>query len=191
VEGCIPFIDSARRTTVWTSAGCCAAWRASALAPTRGAGCPSFICDPAGMCALQRLAHIPFPLSSRVAQGSPLPLLYVLAAQPLAAYIRSQASLGHLQGIPSLTGRLVRLLTNTRTTSQSTFRLLADAERVMQGPIRLFCEASGGRGSSGKAQGLHVGVAEPFSGVHHGTGIRFVDGQDMVRHLGVWVGQGC
>jgi len=190
VEGCILFIDSAKaydRLDI--------GWLLRCL---EGLGFGPNARRWVSLLHLDRLACVryngwrtsPFPISSGVAQGSPLsPLLYVLAAQPLAAYIRSQASLGHLQGITfpdGSAGPFTHQHADDLTVHVSS---LADAERVMQGPIRLFCEASGAEVHPGKAQGLHVGVAEPFSGVHHGTGIRFVDGQDMVRHLGVLVGR--
>jgi len=132
----------------------------------------------------------PFPITSGVAQGSPLsPLLYVLAAQPLAAYIRGQCSLGHLQGHP-IPGRLCRPLTHQHADDLTVHvASLADAQHVMLGPIRLFCEASGAEVHPGKAKGLHIGVPAPFVGVQAGSGIRFVAEQEHVRHLGVLVGR--
>ncbi len=43
----------------------------------------------------------PFPIASGAAQaGRRSPLLYILAAQPLAAHVRGLAARGELRGIP-------------------------------------------------------------------------------------------
>ena len=131
----------------------------------------------------------PFPISSGVAQGSPLsPLLYVLAAQPLAAYLRSLAGRGHLRGIPLPDGTRAPLTHQHADDLTVHVATLADAQVVMQGPIRLFCEASGAEVHAGKARGLHLGVPAPFVGVDEGTGIRFVGPGEPIRHLGVLLG---
>jgi len=131
----------------------------------------------------------PFPISSGVAQGSPLsPLLYVLAAQPLAAHLRGLAVMGHLRGIPFPDGSCAPLSHQHADDLTVHVSTLVDAQVVMQGPIRLFCEASGAEVHAGKARGLHLGVPRPFVGVDVGTGIRFVGPDEPIRHLGVLLG---
>ena len=132
----------------------------------------------------------PFPIASGVAQGSPLsPLLYVLAAQPLAAHIRGLAVRGELRGIPLPDGSVAPYTHQHADDLTVHVASLADAQVVMHGPIRLFCEASGAEVHAGKAKGLHMGVAVPFQGVDAGTGILFVGSQEPIRHLGILVGR--
>jgi hypothetical protein len=130
-----------------------------------------------------------FPIVSGVAQGSPLsPLLYVLAAQPLAAYIRRLGDGGLLRGIPFPDGSVAPFTHQHADDLTVHVAALPDAQVVMQGPIRLFCQASGAEVHAGKAKGLHLGVPQPWVGVDQGTGIRFVDRGEPVRHLGILVG---
>ncbi|MFY7873476.1 MAG: reverse transcriptase domain-containing protein [Limnohabitans sp.] len=132
----------------------------------------------------------PFPIASGVAQGSPLsPLLYVLAAQPLAAHIRGLAGRGELRGIPLPDGSVAPYTHQHADDLTVHVATLADARAIMHGPIRLFCEASGAEVHAGKAKGLHLGVPAPFEGVDAGTGILFVGSQEPVRHLGILVGR--
>ncbi len=132
----------------------------------------------------------PFPIASGVAQGSPLsPLLYVLAAQPLAAHIRGLAVRGELRGIPLPDGSVAPYTHQHADDLTVHVASLADAQVVMHGPIRLFCEASGAEVHAGKAKGLHMGVAVPFQGVDAGTGILFAGSQESIRHLGILVGR--
>jgi len=131
----------------------------------------------------------PFPISSGVAQGSPLsPLLYVLAAQPLAAHLRRITDEGLLHGIPLPDGSLAPLSHQHADDLTVHVASLADAQVVMQGPIRLFCEASGAEVHAGKARGLHLGVLQPFVGADPGTGIQFVGPTEPIRHLGILLG---
>jgi hypothetical protein len=129
----------------------------------------------------------PFPIASGVAQGRPLsPLVYVLAAQPLEAHIRGLAARGELRGIPFPDGSVAPYTHQHADDLTVDVATLADARVIMQGPIRLFCEASGAEVHAGKAKGLHLGVSAPFQGVEAGTGILFVGSQDPSRHLGTW-----
>ena len=134
-----------------------------------------------------------FPVRSGVFQGSPLsPILYVAASQPLAAYTRSLATQGLIRPILLPSGRPAPLLHQHADDTTVHVRTRADARLVIDGPIRLFCRASGSLVQPSKSQGLEVCAPEgglPFSGICPLTGISFVAGTDPVTHLGVLLGR--
>ena len=71
-------------------------------------------------------------------------------------------------------------------------RTRADARLVIDGPIQLFCRASGSQVQPSKSQGLEVCAPEgghPFSGMCPLTGIPFVAGTVPIMHLGVLLGR--
>ena len=71
-------------------------------------------------------------------------------------------------------------------------RTRADARIVIEGPIQLFCRASGSLVQPSKSHGLEVCAPEggqPFSGQCPLTGISFVEGPAPILHLGVLVGR--
>ena len=131
-----------------------------------------------------------FPVISGVAQGSPLsPLLYALAAQPLAAYLRAMAFQGLVHGIP-LPGGGQAPLTHQHADDLTVHVRNRDAAHfVMQGPVQLFCRASAAKIQPLKAQGLEFGVADPFHGVCPLTGIPFAADSHPIRHLGILLGR--
>ena len=111
----------------------------------------------------------PFPVSSGVFQGSPLsPILYVAASQPLAAYTRSLAAQGLICPILLPSGRPAPLLHQHADDTTVHVRTRADARLVIDGPIQIFCRASGSLVQPSKSQGLEVCAPEggqPFSGI--------------------------
>ena len=63
---------------------------------------------------------------------------------------------------------------------------------VIDGPIQMFCRASGSLVQPSKSQGLEVCAPEgghPFSGLCPLTGIPFVAGTVPILHLGVLLGR--
>ena len=135
----------------------------------------------------------PFPVRSGVFQGSPLsPILYVAASQPLAAYTRSLAAQGLIRPILLPSGRPAPLLHQHADDTTVHVRTRADARLVIDGPIQMFCRASGSLVQPSKSQGLEVCAPEgghPFSGMCPLTGIPFVEGTVPILHLGVLLGR--
>ena len=135
----------------------------------------------------------PFPVSSGVFQGSPLsPILYVAASQPLAAYTRSLAAQCLICPILLPSGRPAPLLHQHADDTTVHVRTRADARLVIDGPIQMFCRASGSLVQPSKSQGLEVCAPEgrqPFSGICPFTGITFVAGTTPITHLGVLLGR--
>ena len=90
-----------RRTTASTGSGCSAAWRPCSSLTAACAGCACCWRGPCGQVVFNgghnsRVFDIP----SGCAQGSPLsPLLYVIAAQPLAAKCRQLQREGSVDSI--------------------------------------------------------------------------------------------
>ena len=135
----------------------------------------------------------PFPVSSGVFQGSPLsPILYIAASQPLAAYARSLAAQGLIRPILLPSGRPAPILHQHADDTTVHVRTRADARLVLDGPITLFCRASGSLVQPRKSQGLEICAPEggqPFSGICPLTGITFVAGAAPITHLGLLLGR--
>ena len=128
-----------------------------------------------------------FPVSSGLAQGSPLsPLLYVAAAQPLAAHLRQEARLGHITPISLPDGSPAPPCHQHADDTTLHLRTRADVSTALQGNINLFCAASGSQVNPHKSQGLVLGPGDDFSGVDTATsGIPYSERGASVRHLGV------
>ena len=127
-----------------------------------------------------------FPVSSGLAQGSPLsPLLYVAAAQPLAAHLRQEARLGHITPISLPDGSPAPPCHQHADDTTLHLRTRADVSTALQGSINLFCAASGSRVNPHKSQGLVLGPGDDFSGVDTASGIPYSARGASVRHLGV------
>lgn len=133
-----------------------------------------------------------FNIVAGCAQGSPLsPLLYVMAAQPLAAMCRKLVAQGRV--VPPMLGPLGLAspvhqhaddTTLHATSVQGVGVLLAEA-------VHPFCQASGAVVNLGKCWGMSLGDHPPLVGMHPDTGICFVAKGEAVRHLGVPLVDGC
>ncbi len=128
-----------------------------------------------------------FDIPSGCAQGSPLsPLLYVIAAQPLAARCRALQAAGEVDSIRLPEGAVAPCSmqhaddTSLHTGSRQGARVL------LEKAVQPFCLASGAKVNTAKCQGLEVGVQQPFVGVDPTTSIPFPDtAQHPIRHLGI------
>ena len=131
----------------------------------------------------------PFPISSGVAQGSPLsPLLYNICAQPLASHFR------HLQRSLLISPILLPDGSPAPPTHQhaddTTLHLASRQDLVVaitQG-IQPFCAATNSAINVEKTKAMLVGSAPPFTGPDPDTGIIFSPRGDTIRHLGVLLG---
>jgi len=131
-----------------------------------------------------------FPIHSGVAQGSPLsPLLYTIAAQPLAAYLRRLGETGVIRGITLSDGSRAPITHQHADDLTAHVASREEGGLVIRGGIRLHCEASGAQMEETKAKGMEIGVAEPFTGLCPHTGIMFVGRTEPIRHLGILLGQ--
>ena len=96
-----------------------------------------------------------FPEASGVQQGSPLsPLLYVIAAQPLASHLRQQAHQGLLRPILMPDGQPAPVC--HQHADDTTLHVLqpADAQLALSGSVALFCSATGSQLNVSKSRGF-------------------------------------
>ncbi len=133
-----------------------------------------------------------FPVRRSVQQGSPLSvLLYVIAAQPLAAALRQAHALGSFHtyllpdGTPAPPCHQHADDTTLHTRSQR------DAAAALQGPVQDFCAATNAEVHLGKTKGLLFGQQEDtLQGGRVCSVCRayFPPPQEPIRHLGVHLG---
>ncbi len=130
------------------------------------------------------------------------PFLYVAASQPLAAYTRSLAAQGVTRPILLPSGRPAPHLHQQADDTTVHVRTRADARLVIDGPIQMFCKASGSlvqpsKSPTGPTCAVVRHVPEvcapegehPFSGLCPLTGITFVAGTVPITHSGVLLGR--
>ncbi|KAL3155634.1 hypothetical protein ABBQ32_012668 [Trebouxia sp. C0010 RCD-2024] len=137
-----------------------------------------------------------FPERSGVQQGSPLsPLLYVLAAQPLASHLRRQCQLGVIRPITMPDGQPAPVShqhaddTSLHVLFFFFFFFFWDAQVALDTSIGLFCAASCSQLNAGKSQAFLV-QAQPLASATVSTlpSISFITGQQTIKHLGVSLG---
>ncbi|KAL0038486.1 hypothetical protein WJX77_008030 [Trebouxia sp. C0004] len=131
-----------------------------------------------------------FPERSGVQQGSPLsPLLYVIAAQPLASHLRRQSQLGVIRPITMPDGQAAPI--SHQHADDSSLHVLQprDAQVAIDTSIRLFCAASSSQLNASKSQAFLV-QSQPLASatINALPNIRFITGQQTVKHLGVRLG---
>lgn len=130
-----------------------------------------------------------FTVRSGLAQGSPLsPLLYVAAAQPLAAHLRAQVRTGSLTPISLPSGQAAPPSHQHADDTTLHLRSRSDVAVALQSSVALFCAASGSSVNPSKSQGLEVGRPAAFQGVDPATEIPFVAKGQTIKHLGVRMG---
>lgn len=130
-----------------------------------------------------------FPIAAGLGQGSPLsPLLYTIAAHPLACHLEQQQRLGVLRCIPSPSPTPPPVCHMHADDTTIHVEDLASAARAITGSVDAFCRASNARLQLRKSQGLLFGPGPTFSGLDPLTGITFSGPEAPVRHLGVLLG---
>jgi exonuclease III len=135
-----------------------------------------------------------FAVSSGVAQGSPLsPLLYVLAAQPLAARVRQLQQQGAYDAIRQPDGQPAPGSQQHADDTTLHAATADDAEVIVERAVEPFCRATNARLNAGKTKVLLLGGATapatpPASGIIYPTpGAPVV----AVRHLGIMLAPGA
>ena len=104
-----------------------------------------------------------FPKRSGVQQGSPLsPLLYVLAAQPLASHLRHQAQQGIIRPITMPGGQPAPI--SHQHADDTTLHVLqpSDAQIALDDSVALFCAATCSQLNVSKSAGFLV-QAQPLA----------------------------
>lgn len=127
-----------------------------------------------------------FAVRAGAAQGSPLsPLLYVIAAQPLAAALRHLQADGSI-GTVQLPAR-PRLPPSHQHADDISIHTdsVASAKVAIGRAITPFCQASGSELNLSKSVGLQLGARAPLRGLEPTTGITFIAPTDTVKHLGI------
>ena len=133
----------------------------------------------------------PFAVRAGAAQGSPLsPLLYVAAAQPLAAALRHLQSAGTIDAV-RLPGGAAAPASHQHADDTSIHTATVEgAMAALHHAVLPFCAASGSAINLSKCVGLTLGSHPPLEGLHHGSGITFAGPSSVVKHLGVHLTKG-
>ena len=127
-----------------------------------------------------------FPVSTGLAQGSPLsPLLFVIAAQPLAAHLRQQAQLGVFQPISKPDGSPAPPSHQHADDTTLHVRTRWDLHMAVQTSIKPFCQASGSALNASKSRAMLLGGGDDHEGEDPDTGITFVQPSASHKHLGI------
>jgi hypothetical protein len=128
-----------------------------------------------------------FDIPSGCAQGSPLsPLLYVIAAQPLAAMCRMLQGQGRAPGIRLPDGSQAPPSHQHADDTTLHGETVDGVRALLREAVLPFCAASGAKLNAGKSQGMALGAHPAMVGVDEETGVTFVDTTvTPIRHLGI------
>ena len=148
----------------------------------------------AGTSAFVAVAGAPsrrFPVLSGAAQGSPLsPLLYVIAAQPLAAALRRLQAAGTIDAVRLPSGEAAPASHQHADDISIHTATVESAKVAIDRAVTPFCAASGAVLSVTKSKGVTLGAHRAITGVEPGTGATFVGAEESLRHLGVLLTKG-
>ena len=133
-----------------------------------------------------------FDIPSGCAQGSPLsPLLYVIAAQPLAARCRQLQAAGQVDSISMPDGTPAPCCHQHADDTSLHAASRQGTQVLLEQAVQPFCQASGALLNKSKCQGLTVGSHPPFVGRDAATGVPFPNAAEQpIKHLGVLLSAG-
>ena len=128
-----------------------------------------------------------FDIPSGCAQGSPLsPLLYVIAAQPLAARCRQLQADGSVRGIRMPDGTAAPSSQQHADDTSLHAETAGDVRVLLQRAVAPYCAASAAKLNSSKCKGMVLGAHPAMAGPDAATGVVFVDTRTTpIKHLGV------
>jgi hypothetical protein len=128
-----------------------------------------------------------FSIPSGCAQGSPLsPLLYVIAAQPLAAKCRQLQREDSVDSISLPGGEAASCSQQHADDTTLHARTVAGVRTLLRRAVNPYCAASGAKLNPSKCQAMVLGTHPPLVGADAETGVVFVDtAVTPIRHLGV------
>ena len=126
-----------------------------------------------------------FPVDTGLAQGSPLsPLLFVTAAQPLAAHLRRQAHQVVFRPISRPDGSPGPPSHQHADDTTLHVRTRQDLHAAIESSVLPFCRSRGSSLNAGKSVAMLLGEAvEVHQEMDPQTGVRFIDRGQSVRHL--------
>ena len=128
-----------------------------------------------------------FSIDSGCAQGSPIsPLLYVIAAQPLAAKCRQVQQQPGFDSINMPDAAAAPACHQHADDTTLHAASVGSLQLLLVRAVRPYCRASGGQLNLGKSKGMVMGSHAAIVGVEPVTGVPFQDtSQEPVRHLGI------
>jgi len=134
-----------------------------------------------------------FAVRSGVAQGSPLsPVMYVIAAQPLASYMRLMQRRGIIAPIKLPDGSVAPPTFQHADDTTLHVASITDARVALQEGVMVFCAASAGKVNIGKTSALLLGSLQQPEGecLDEAMGVKVVAQGEAVKHLGIMLGRG-
>ena len=127
-----------------------------------------------------------FAIRAGLPQGSPLsPLLYVIAAQPLAAHLRQEVARGALRAISLPDGTQAPPSHQHADDTTIHLRTRADISAALAGSVHLYCQASASLVNAAKSHGFELGNPQAFAGLDTQSGIPYTARGESIRHLGI------
>ena len=127
-------------------------------------------------------------LYSGVFQGSPLsPLLFNIAVQPLASYLRGMQDRGLFQGIMLPSGYTAPVVHQHADDTTIHTCSLADASTVLNDGVELFCKATGAKLNREKTTGFAFNQPHVQGALDPVTGVQLVSHSHHIRHLGILI----
>jgi len=115
-----------------------------------------------------------FAIRTGLPPGSPLsPLLYVIAAQPLATPLRQEVARGALLAINLQGGTQAHPSHQHADDATIHLRTRADISAALDGSVHLYCQASASLVSAAKPHGFELGDPQAFAGLGTESGSPF------------------